>query len=396
MEVIRIVSELDFGGVEQVMANTIPAISQIEEIDVKVLVLGKGGKVTEELKSKGISVEVWNQNPRIPNIRILWKLRSFLKKEKPYVIHCQGSEANFHGLLAGFLAQIPCRIAEEIGMPNHHSFWRYIFRIVYSFATTVIVVAQNVGNRIIELKEVSPKIVQVLYNPVGLVDSLLINKAQASNVIVNFDKDGLSEIFENNEVLENLLPINRDQNVWKQPFVFITTCRLVPIKNLDRLISAFSALVKEDGEKLMELWIVGDGPIKEELIQLASGIGLDGKVKFWGFQKNIFGLLQQSDVFILPSLSEGSPVSLAEAMLIGLPSIVTEVGGGPEILGDSESGILINPLDTAAIFEAMKKLLNLSKEERIEMGIRAKEEAGRFKMETYISNLLQIYHLELK
>lgn len=372
MKVIRIVSELDFGGVEKVMAYTLPPISLIETIDIKVLVLGKGGRVSDELLSAGILVEIWNENPKIPNLKLLWKLVTYLKKERPQVIHCQGGEANFHGILAGFMAQIPNRIGEEIGMPNHHSYWRFIFKFVYFFAKKVIVVAQNVRDKILELKEVSPKKIEVLYNPIKLPER---------NNLKFFNLHQFNSIDSDSAIKEKQ----------HDPFIFITTCRLVKIKNLERLLEAFNQLKLMHSYKEIELWIVGDGPEKESLKKITKDLFLTGDVKFWGFQEDIFELLKKAKVFILPSLSEGSPVSLTESMIVGLPSIVTQVGGGAEILGNSNSGILINPVDLPDIIKAMNQLFIMPEKERIAMGERAKKEATRFTMELYLPNLLQIY-----
>ena len=125
--------------------------------------------------------------------------------------------------------------------------------------------------------------------------------------------------------------------------------------------------------------------------KLALDCGIKNVVIFLGFQENVGSLLIQANVFVLPSFSEGSSVSLAEALINGLPSIVTDGGGAGEILGNSQSGILINPLNPTSIFDAINHFLNLSKMEKVEMGQRAKLEAHRFSVEAYLVNLLAIY-----
>ncbi|XFE77030.1 glycosyltransferase family 4 protein [Algoriphagus halophilus] len=116
-----------------------------------------------------------------------------------------------------------------------------------------------------------------------------------------------------------------------------------------------------------------------------------GCVEFLGFQEDVWPFLNEADAFILPSLREGSSVSLAEAMSAGLPSIVTRVGGAPEILGKSQSGILIDPLNNSEIQSAMQHILDIHYEERISMGQRAMDEAKRFSIEHYLDSLLSIY-----
>lgn len=359
MKVIRVVSELDFGGVEQVLANSVPEIAGYKEMDISIIVLGKGGKVAQKLVENGIQVKVLNHNPRIPNIRLILKLRKIILESSPEVLHSQGGEANFHGILAGHWAGVKRIVGEEIGIPNHHRYWKYIFRWVYSKAHVIIAISEAVKNAIVGLGEVKSEKVRVVYNPIG------------------------KEKSKNEEV-------PKKENTM-HPVVFVTTGRLVKIKNLDTLIKAFSKLVHDNPQKLVELWIVGDGPERQHLEQLAFDLESVDKVKFFGFQEDVYSVLKQADIFVLPSFSEGSSVSLVEAMATGLPSIVTEIGGTGEILSNSQSGVLINPLKPLSILEAMNYFLHLSEKERIEMGQRAKIEARRFSVPTYLNHLLQIY-----
>ncbi|NVK53928.1 MAG: glycosyltransferase [Flavobacteriaceae bacterium] len=362
MRLVRIISELDFGGVEQVLANSVPNLFKRSDIELSILVLGKGGRISNYLIEHGISVYIWNRGVKIPNFSLLIQLQNFLRKYNPDVVHCQGSEANFHGILAAKFAGVPRIIGEEIGIPNHHSFWKWIFRYVYKQANQVIAISEAVKQEIVRLGEVSAEKVRVLYNPV--------NSRQLTVPIAI----GSSR--------------QRSENA---SFVFVTTCRLVPIKNLERLIQAFGGLVKANPDRKLRLRIIGDGPEREHLEFRVSNSQLGNQVEILGFQSNIWPFLEESDVFVLPSLREGSSVSLAEAMTAGLPSIVTQVGGASEILGDSNSGILIDPLDISSIQWAMQQMIEFSPEEREAMGARAKIEAQRFSVENYIRELLRIY-----
>lgn len=394
MKILRIVSELDFGGVEQVLALSVPYLVQAKGIEVRVVVLGKGGRISEGLIQNGFSVIVLNQATRIPNIKLVFQLKNLIIIEKPDVVHCQGSEANFHGLWAASMAGVNVKIGEEIGLPNHHSYWKWVFKWIYQKADRVIAISEAVKNYIVELGEVEWDKVRVLYNPVDLV-----RREKAENFSQRISGGG-REIprrvgagfrFAPTETAGRQNDGNNNESDKEKSFVFVTTCRLVPIKNLERLIEVFSKLVKGDTEKHLELWIVGDGPLKDALLQLVNQLGIQNSVKFLGFQENVFQFLAQADVFVLPSLREGSSVSLAEAMSYGLPSIVTEIGGAREILGESQSGFLVDPFSIDFIFSAMQSMCKLSEEERKEMGEKAEKASQRFSIETYIEDLLEVY-----
>ncbi|WP_288373834.1 glycosyltransferase [uncultured Algoriphagus sp.] len=366
MKIVRVVSELDFGGVEQVIANSVPNLFKSSDVELSILVLGKGGRISNYLIENGIPVNIWNRRVRIPNFSLLFQLQNFLRNYNPDVVHCQGSEANFHGILAAKFGGVPRIIGEEIGIPNHHSFWKWIFRIVYKQAHQVIAISEAVKREIVGLGEVSEEKVKVIYNPVD------------SEGRENRDQGNQKREFEGEEK--------------GYTFNFVTTCRLVPIKNLERLIQAFGGLVKANPDRELRLRIVGEGPERENIDKEIRDKGLVSRVEILGFQSNVWAFLEESDVFVLPSLREGSSVSLAEAMTVGLPSIVTQVGGASEVLGDSNSGIFIDPLDIDSIQGAMQQMIDFSKEEREAMGARAKKEAQRFSVDNYIKELMKIYH----
>lgn len=393
MKVLRIVSELDFGGVEKVVLNSIPSLFNIDNNEVKVIVLGRGGIVSERLQELGVPVEVLNKNNRIPNFYLINYLIKLFKIEEPDVVHTQGAEANFHGLIAAKIAGVPVRIGEEIGFPNHHSYWKYIFREVYKNATKVIAISQAVKDRIVELGEVEAEKVEVVYNPVEIREREK-DKGERGNIekisISGEEEQGLSGTYKVEETLRYTQSDVYNGEIEK-PFVFVTTCRLVPVKNLDRLISAFGKLCNKFSEKSIELWIVGDGPLRDSLENQSKELGVSDKVKFWEFQENVFPFLEKADSFVLPSLSEGSSVSLVEAMSVGLPSVVTKVGGALEIIGESQSAFIIDPLDENSIFKALYDCLSLSKNQRTVLGERAIMESKRFSVENYLKKILNIY-----
>ncbi len=403
MKILRIVSELDFGGVEQVLAISVPYLVQTKGIEVQVVVLGKGGRISEGLIQNGFSVIVLNQATRIPNIKLVFQLKNLIQNENPNVVHCQGSEANFHGLWAASMAGVKVKIGEEIGLPNHHSYWKWVFKWIYQKADRIIAISEAVKNYIVELGEVEWEKVNVIYNPVFLKDKGKRMKAcpdpdrSGSGDEMKLEK-GFKKDLQESEDLEIPRRVGAgftekavSQTEEVKPLVFVTTCRLVPIKNLEKLIDAFAKLRQGVCEGHIELWIVGEGPLKESLVQQVNQLGIQDSVKFLGFQENVFQFLEQADVFVLPSLREGSSVSLAEAMSYGLPSIVTEIGGAREILGDSHSGLLVDPFSTDAIFSAMLSMCKLSEEEIKEMGKKAIVASQRFSIETYAEELLEVY-----
>ena len=100
MRVLRIIPELDFGGLEQRVRLTMFAFRSIPKVELKVVVLGHGGRVSDELRKKGFNPLILNQNIKIPNFPLIYRLQRIIKSFRPNVVHCSAAEANFHGLIA--------------------------------------------------------------------------------------------------------------------------------------------------------------------------------------------------------------------------------------------------------------------------------------------------------
>lgn len=365
MKIIRIIPFLDFGGVEQRIRLTAKAFDNVPHVTLIIVVLSQSGKVADELIQDGYQVVFLNSKVKIPNRKLIQTLTNFLRVQKPDVVHTSGAEANFHGILAAYFAGVPNRIGEEIGFPNHDWKWRLIFKGVYALSTKVIAISQAVKNRIVVLGEVKGSKVKVVYNPVSL--------------------DGKEQL----EVSSDRSLLEKSEA--KKSFIFITTCRLVPIKNLDKLIQAFARIVKDNPQKDLLLRIVGDGTDREKLERLSQNLKIEGMVDFLGFQSDVFPLLEYSDVFVLPSLSEGFSISLVEAMLAKLPCIATNQGGPGEILVEGDTGFLIDPNNLAQLYEKLNEVLNMSKDERYEIGRKANIAALKYSPENHIKNLLKVY-----
>jgi glycosyltransferase involved in cell wall biosynthesis len=123
--------------------------------------------------------------------------------------------------------------------------------------------------------------------------------------------------------------------------VVTTICRLVAIKGVDSLIQAVPRVLAE--QKNVEFWIIGDGPVRRELEQLAVDLKVENNVKFWGEQRLIENFLVSTDLFVLSSVREPFGNVLAEAGYFGIPAIATLTDGIPEIIQNEVTGILLEP-----------------------------------------------------
>ena len=145
--------------------------------------------------------------------------------------------------------------------------------------------------------------------------------------------------------------------------------RLSEVKNQRTLLRAFARVVAVKPE--VRLFLAGRGELEEELRTLANSLGLTKQVVFLGFRRDVPLVLRALDVFVLPSLREGLPLSLMEAMCSGLPAVASRVGGIPELVGDAEFAALVAPEDEPSLSEAMLAMASLSYEDRSRLGSNA-------------------------
>ncbi|NIG56309.1 glycosyltransferase family 4 protein [Chitinophaga sp. Cy-1792] len=108
----------------------------------------------------------------------------------------------------------------------------------------------------------------------------------------------------------------------------------------------------------LKLLMVGEGPLKSEVMELAARLGLDHAVVFDDFRQDIPRILKAIDIYCLPSLWEGFPIGVLEAMAMGKAIIASDVDGTREALEDNVSGILIPPRNTAVLSATLLKLAN--------------------------------------
>jgi glycosyltransferase involved in cell wall biosynthesis len=102
--------------------------------------------------------------------------------------------------------------------------------------------------------------------------------------------------------------------------------------------------------------MVGDGPDRERLEQLAHDLGIGRSTYFVGYQEDVAGYYRLFDAFLLPSVNEGTPVSAIEALASGTPVVATRVGGVPDVVTHGTDGFLVDPGDTDAAAERLAEL----------------------------------------
>ena len=165
--------------------------------------------------------------------------------------------------------------------------------------------------------------------------------------------------------------------------------RLSRAKGLDILLTAVTR-VANDAPGL-RLSIAGEGELQDELLALRGQLGLDDRVALLGFCGDVSSLMAASDVFVMPSLWEGLPIALLEAVAAGLPVVATAVGAIPEVITNGETGWLVPPGDAEALAGALREAL-LQPEEARRRAVAAFESANtRYSVDAMVGSFDELY-----
>ena len=293
---------------------------------------------------------------------ILFRLKIFflLKRLNPDIVHAQGSGLGISGLLARKILKKPYVIwwrAGGIQTRWLHDKVRY--RLMLKNADAVIALTEDMKR---EIRKVCNRNVFVIPNAIELSEFAGLSREKARRE----------------------LQIDIDDRI----MLFVGGLRSV--KGVEFLIQAMSIVGRHYSK--VKLLIVGDGKERQSLESLTRKLDLERLVNFIGgtSHKNILGYMAASDVFVLPSLSEGFPNVLLEAMAVGLPIVATNVRGIPEIIKDGENGFLVDPKDAEGIAEKVLQFLaNDDLRQRISRN--NKERVKGYSWESAIEKLEEVY-----
>ncbi|PIV50747.1 hypothetical protein CO115_02550 [Candidatus Falkowbacteria bacterium CG_4_9_14_3_um_filter_36_9] len=181
------------------------------------------------------------------------------------------------------------------------------------------------------------------------------NNITVAQIFVDIAKMSLRGAFATKQSRQDALTGIALPSTYNGKVVFLTIGRLVPVKNIVIQIKAMVEVIKKFPE--VELWIIGEGPEKNNLEYIINNLELSEKVKLLGWQGDLRKFYSQADVFMLTSNYEGWGLAVIEAAAYGLPIIMTDVGCAGEVIRNRENGIIISVGDVKKLGEAMVKIM---------------------------------------
>ena len=338
---LHIVLYLPYGGLEKIVYDFSRNLNT-KDYEVHVAALEKGGPVGDLLKQEGIPVHVLGKRPGKFDIRLLIKLISLIKKFKIQVIHSH-SGCIMYAALAGRLAGVEKIIHTEHGRYLPDRIGKILEDRIFSRLINKYICVSN------ELKIYMASTVKVQSNKL----TTIINGIDTTRFF-KYQRD-------------DILKLRQEYKIPPGIVVLGTICRLIPEKNVGFLVEWMQMNVHSYDN--MQIVIVGDGPQLTNLVNKAEELP-KGCVRFLGARENIPDLLNLFDIFALPSTTEGTSLTILEAMSTQLPVIISDVGGNKDIVTHEVTGFLFECNNMIAFEECVKKIL-LNPDLGKQMGSRA-------------------------
>jgi len=329
IKIAHITFDMRIGGAERVIYHLVEHTDS-SKYDVSVLCLEQPiGPFGLELQKKGYEVAACNRQPGF-DISLVGAVRRFLIDEDIHVVHCHQYTPYIYGFLAGKLTGRRVIFTEHGRFfPDERKAKRVIINPLLSFFTNDITsISAATREALVRYENFPRSKIEIIYN--GIDGS----HGQASSKQETRKQLGIEE----------------------DAFVLGTVARLDPIKNHDMMIRVLKTIREKHPE--VYLIIVGDGPERRRLERLVADLGLSSFVIFTGFREDTDLFYSVMDLFMLTSFSEGTAMTLLEAMACSLPCIVTNVGGNPEIVEDQRTGFIIPVNDEKALSDKISILMN--------------------------------------
>tara|TARA_B100000749_G_C18442138_1_gene472696 strand:- start:1636 stop:2790 length:1155 start_codon:yes stop_codon:yes gene_type:complete len=335
LKVLHLIDSGGLYGAEKVVLNLME--EQIKMGDSPMLLSAgaheDGEKAIElEARRRNLPVTPWRMKPGL-NLRESARIARWAKSNDYRIIHSHGYKFNIlmgAQKLAGLSIPLVTTLHGYVNAPRFSKLWVY----------------EKMDGFFLRLTD------RVCLVAPHMLDLPMVRRLPENKIAVI--ENGLPEL-PPGEQEANLEP-ELKQFLEGNTFNLLAVGRLSPEKNFSALLRA---MAREPLNKMrLGLCIVGEGGRRSELEELRTNLGLESKVRLLGYRNDVPGLMKQFDLLVIPSLTEGLPITLLEAMRAGLAVLSTAVGGIPQVLEQGRAGILVQTNSDNQLFEGIKRAVN--------------------------------------
>lgn len=366
-KLVHLTYDMRIGGTETVIKQLVEGIDN-SKYDVEILCIEPNlGPFGKQLQMAGINITNLNWVGGF-NFKLILEIRKYIKNKKVDILHCHQYTPWFYGVLAAALTSAAVIFTEHGRFYPDRTSWKrkVINPFLLLFTNQVTAISKATKLALNEFEFIPKDKISVIYNGI----------------------EGLQREPDKSKAIKN------KYNVEDNSIVFGTVARLDPIKNQTLMIEAFNRV--HQVKSSAKLLIVGDGEERTKLENLVLKLELQESVIFAGYITEPKDYIACMDIFLLSSLSEGTSMTLLEALSLSIPCVVTDAGGNSEVIDHKESGLVTENSNELAFSEAMLDLAE-NREALSEYSLSAyKAFEERFKVTKMASEYQAIYASVIK
>lgn len=322
IKVLHVTFDMRIGGTEQVIKNLIES-SDHEQFDMSILCIESPlGPFADDLIAKGVTITALSRNPGF-DYRLLKQIRNHIKQHHIDMLHCHQYTPWVYGALAALGTGAKVIFTEHGRFYPDSTTWkrRLINPLLHKITASTTAISQATKEALVTYEYIPAKDIKVIYN-------------------------GISPLKVDQQQVEQL---RKELGIGENTLCLGTIARLDPIKNHTMMLRAFRQVL--DSGIDARLLIVGDGEMRKSITDMITELNLERHVIMTGYQAKPQNHLALMDIYLLSSLSEGTSMTLLEAMSLGKPCVVTDAGGNSEIVINKVNG-LVTPNDNADHFSS--------------------------------------------
>ncbi|WP_417538424.1 glycosyltransferase family 4 protein [Marinobacter sp.] len=336
--ILHITFNMSIGGTEQVIRQLVSTLADADYDNRILCIDGKVGEIGQQLVKDGTKVTALQRNPGF-DLDLVRGIRAQIRSFGATVVHCHQYTPWVYGWLASYGTGAKVVFTEHGRFfPDRHRYKAILINPLMALMTPKIIAISSATKRALSRYEFIPRSkIRVIYNGIA---PLTRNERAAANIRKSLD-------------------------IGESDFVMGTVARLDPVKNQAMMLQAFAMVLAENPN--CWLLMVGDGPERAALERQAHNLNISHRVAFTGFIEAPANFLAAMDLFLLSSNTEGTSMTLLEAMSLGLPTVATEAGGTPEIVAHAETGLLTPVGNVSAFAEGIAHIIK-DKELRQRLG----------------------------
>ena len=348
------------GGAEEMVLNLVRHLP--ERFEPAVVCIHEAGPIGREIEATGVPVKVLGLTPGIARPFDVLKLRDALFTLQPHIVNTFLLTASLYGRFAAMLAGVPIIIGSEVNIyERKQRLHAWAERWLMNGTDAVVTSAEAVKEHYVRQVGAEASKIEVSYNAVDW------SQLQTT---LGRDEMRLSLGIPNDAALAGIIARLTEQKAHRV---------------------LFEAMARHAALANVHLLVIGDGDLREDLHRLAASLGLQSRVHFAGARRDLGNVLASIDVFVMPSLWEGLPLSLVLAMGAGLPVVATAVAGIPEVVVNGERGLLVAPGDVDGLAAALARVFG-DAGERARLGEAARAFVRpRFGVDGYVRSITALY-----